>query len=225
MADDIAELILQSIIDGTLAPGDSLPPEGDLAEKFGASRLTIREAVRILRTQNVVKINRGRGTEVNATGQWTSLDAVVRASAGAHGSTAFVSASLLEARRMIEVGAVQLAAVRCSETDLTSLEESLDDMADASERDDVDAVVAADIRFHELILQASGNLFVPLLFDSFGPLLVQTRRKTSSVPGIRQSALRHHRAIFEALRAGDPGEARTAMERHLSQTQNDLREH
>lgn len=215
MAEDIAEDILRAIIDGTMVPGDSLPPEAELAEKFGASRMTIREAIRILRTQNVVRINRGRGTEVNRIEIWTSLDAIMRVSAGNSGSTAFVADRLLEARRMIEVGAVQLAAERRTEADLERLAESIAAMQDAAERDDIDAVVEADIRFHDVIMHASGNLFVPLLFDSFGPLLVQIRRKTSSIPAVRERALHHHEAILAALIAADQVEARTAMERHL----------
>ncbi|TDC46337.1 FadR family transcriptional regulator [Jiangella ureilytica] len=223
MAEDIAELVLQSIVDGALPPGATLPPEADLAEKFGASRLTVREAVRILRTQNVVRINRGRGTQVNPTEDWTSLDAVMRVSAGGLGSTAFVAARLLEARRMIEVGAVQLAADRRTDADLAELEATIARMREAGERDDLEAVVDADLRFHAVVMRASGNPFVPLLFDSIGPLLVQTRRQTSSVPGIRRAALRHHQAILGALRHGDAHEARLAMERHLSQMDDDLR--
>ena len=72
------------------------------------------------------------------------------------------------------------------------------------------------MRFHEQILKASGNLFVPLLFDSFGPLLVQVRRQTSSIPAVREGALRHHKEFLAAIRGADPAKARVAMDRHLN---------
>jgi GntR family transcriptional regulator, transcriptional repressor for pyruvate dehydrogenase complex len=222
MAEEIAEQILESIIDGRHAAGSSLPPEAELALEFRASRITIREAIRILRTQNIVRINRGRGTEVNPPNSWTSLDAIMRVAVGGQDSLPFVTERLLEARRIIEVGAVQLAAVRRTEDDLELLARSVDEMAQALKLDDIDAIVDADMRFHEQILKASGNLFVPLLFDSFGPLLVQVRRQTSSIPAVREGALRHHKAILAAIRGADAAKARVAMDRHLNPSQAKL---
>lgn len=219
MAEKIAEQILVSIIDGRHAAGSSLPPEAELALEFHASRITIREAIRILRTQNIVRINRGRGTEVNSPETWTSLDAIMRVAVGGQDSVSFVTDRLLEARRIIEVGAVQLAATRRTEADLELLERSVAEMEEALDGDDIDAIVDADLRFHEQILKASGNLFVPLLFDSFGPLLVQVRRQTSAIPAVREGALRHHKAILAAVAGSDATQARVAMDRHLTPDQ------
>jgi GntR family transcriptional repressor for pyruvate dehydrogenase complex len=227
LAEDVADRILESIIDGAVPTASSLPPEADLAEAYGVSRLTVREAIRILRTQNVVKINRGRGTSVNAPEQWTSLDAIMRVSAGRAGQPGgtHVSERLLEARRMIEVGAAQLAAVRRSEAELVELDSHLRGMRAAAEEADVGAFVADDIAFHDVIMRASGNLFLPALFGTFGPLLIETRRQTSAVPAIQWNAIDHHVQILVALRSGDADEARIAMERHMHQTQSDLRHH
>jgi GntR family transcriptional repressor for pyruvate dehydrogenase complex len=233
LAEEVADRILESIIDGAVSANSSLPPESDLAEAHGVSRLTVREAIRILRTQNVVKINRGRGTSVNPPEQWTSLDAIVRASAGrsqadhAQGGRggAHVSERLLEARRMIEVGAAQLAAARRSEAELVELDSHLRGMKAAAEASDVDAFVADDIAFHDVIMRASGNVFLPALFGTFGPLLIETRRQTSAVPAIQWNAIDHHVQILVALRSGDSDLARIAMERHMNQTQSDLRHH
>jgi GntR family transcriptional repressor for pyruvate dehydrogenase complex len=62
LADDLAEQLLQGIIDGRHRPGAPLPPEADIAGEAGVSRLTVREAVKTLRAKNVVRIERGRGT-------------------------------------------------------------------------------------------------------------------------------------------------------------------
>jgi len=216
LAETVADQLLQDVIEGRLVPHGPLPTEPELAARFDVSRLTVREAVRILRAQNVVRIRRGLGTEINPPERWTSLDAVVRASAGGAGGDASVARRLLEARRMIEVGAVQLAAERRTDADVADLRASIADMAAASDADDVDAVVEADIRFHQVVLRASQNVFVPMLFESFGPLLVTIRRRTSSVPEVRASALHHHEQILDAVLRGDPDAARLAMEAHLS---------
>jgi GntR family transcriptional repressor for pyruvate dehydrogenase complex len=225
LAEGIAERLFDEIIAGHPAPKGTLPSEGELATAHGVSRLTIREAIRILRTQNVVRIRRGRGTEVNPPEEWTSLGAIVRASAGPTGQSGLVPERLLEARRMIEIGAVQLAAARRTHADLAELAERLEGMKAASTEYDVARFVDNDIRFHDVIMRASGNVFVPLLFGTFGPLLIEARRQTSAVPEIQRNAIEQHGNIIRALTAGDPEEARLAMEEHMLQTQRDLRQH
>ena len=223
LAEEIAERILQAIVEGRLAPGQALPPEPQLAAEHGASRLTIREAVQILRSQNVVHIDRGRGTIVDPPSRWTSLSAVMRASAHAGLDEVEVAERLLEARRMIEIGAVELAAVRRTDGDLAALDAAIERMASAAGEDDLEAVVAADLDFHRGVLVASGNPFVPLLFDSFDDALVAARRRTSAVAEFREHGLAFHRRILAALRDGDVASAREAMVAHLSQTEDDLR--
>jgi GntR family transcriptional repressor for pyruvate dehydrogenase complex len=74
-------------------------------------------------------------------------------------------------------------------------------------------------------MSASGNLFIRALFSTFGPLLIETRRQTSAVPAIQDNAIEHHTEILQAIRDGDDDLARIAMERHMNQTQRDLRLH
>lgn len=225
LAEEVAEQLLDSILDGAIPATESLPAEAELAASFGVSRLTVREAVRILRTQGIVHIQRGRGTAVNPPEKWTSLDAIVRASAGRMGRGGHVSERLLEARRMIEVGSAQLAAVRRSADDLVALEENVDGMRIAAKEQRIDDFVFHDIAFHDVIMRASGNLFVPVLFSTFGRLLIETRRQTSAVPAIQWNAIEHHVAIADAMRSGDEQRARVTMEAHMDQTQRDLRHH
>ncbi|WP_050800024.1 MULTISPECIES: FadR/GntR family transcriptional regulator [Streptomyces] len=229
LSDDIAERLLTAIIDGHYPPGTALPPEGVLAEQHAASRLTLREAVKVLRSQNVVRIHRGRGTYVNTPDQWTALEPMIRAAAagprtgGAAGGA--ISEKLIEARQMIEVGAAQLAAVRRTDDDLAELAELLDEMRAAAGAGDTEQFVTADIAFHEVVMRASGNAFVPLLFEPFGRLLIEGRRQTSAVPQIRTNAIAHHESVLAALRGGDPEQARRAMDDHMTQTADDLQTH
>lgn len=222
LPEELADRLLEEVITGRFAVESLLPPEGDLASIYGVSRLTVREAVRILRSQNVVEIHRGRGTFVNKPEVWTSLEAIVR-SINASESATGVSERLLEARAMVEVGAARLAALRRTGEDLAQLESCLTEMVNGSDAGNVDLFVDGDIAFHDVIMRASGNLFVPFMFEPFGNLLIQTRRQTSAVPQIRRNAIAQHRTIIESLVAGDEIRARDAMEAHMEQTRDDLR--
>ncbi|MCT9083857.1 FadR/GntR family transcriptional regulator [Streptomyces fulvoviolaceus] len=223
LSEDLAERLLSAIIDGTYPPDAALPPEAELAEQASVSRLTVREAVKQLRAQNVVRVVRGRGTYVNPPDRWTALEPVVRAaSRSAHTS---LSEQLIEARRLIENGATELAALRRTESDLAELREHLATMREAADEADTEKFVQADIDFHATVMRATANLFVPLLFEPFGPLLIEGRRETSAVPQIRINAIAHHEEVLAALESGNPDKAREAMNAHMNQTATDYRTH
>jgi GntR family transcriptional regulator, transcriptional repressor for pyruvate dehydrogenase complex len=152
LPEELANMLLESIVDGQFPVESVLPSEGELALKYGMSRLTVREAVRILRSQNILTIRRGRGTFVNSPQSWTSLDAVVRIEER-RSPTGRVSERLIEARRMVEVGAAQLAAINRSKEDLDSLAASIEEMRLANRMKRVDLFVEADIAFHDAIMR------------------------------------------------------------------------
>jgi GntR family transcriptional repressor for pyruvate dehydrogenase complex len=222
LPEELADMLLESIVDGQIPVESVLPSEGELALKYGMSRLTVREAVRILRSQNIVTIRRGRGTFVNPPLAWTSLDAVVRIEER-HSPTGRVSERLIEARRIVEVGAAQLAATNRSKEDLDSLAASIEEMRLANRLNRVDLLVEADIAFHDVIMHATANMFIPFMFEPFGNLLVKARTETSAFPEIQLNAIAAHEEILEALTAGDPARSRDAMEAHMNQTEADLR--
>src|SRR4051812_11548354 len=224
LPEELADRLLGEVVDGTYAVGSPLPPEGDLATALGVSRLTVREAVRILRSKNVVQIQRGRGTFVNRPEEWSSLDAVVRMAANDE-SAGGVSERLLEARAMVEIGAARLAAVRRSDGHLAELRTHLDEMVAGADAGDVERFVDGDIAFHAVIMRASGNLFVPFMFEPFGQLLRHTRQQTSAVPEIQRHAIAQHRTILDCLSQGDEALSREAMEAHMEQTRSDLRQY
>jgi GntR family transcriptional regulator, transcriptional repressor for pyruvate dehydrogenase complex len=188
------------------------------------SRLTIREAIKTLRAKNIVRIERGRGTYVNPVDEWTALEALVRATLqreSVAGRT--LPERLIEARRIVEVGAAELAAERRTDEDTARLDGLLAEMAAADQAGDVDAFVAADLDFHETVLHAAGNGLIAALLDPLSRLLVPARRQTSEFGEIRRHALEYHAAILESIRTGDPEQARRAMHDHIEQTEEDLR--
>ena len=152
--EQVAEAIRRQIIGGRLAPGDRLPVEGDLASQHGVSRSTVREALRVLTSQNLVVTTRGvtGGTFVAmpdaslvAENLTTSLDLLTMAEQ-------ITVTELLEAREMLEVPAAGLAALRREPDDLAELGASLPDGPE-----DLSPTFESSRNFHRLILGASGN--------------------------------------------------------------------
>jgi len=214
LADELAEQLLQGILDGRYRAGAPLPPEADIAEEAGVSRLTLREAVKTLRAKSVVRVERGRGTFVNPPNRWTDLSALMRAATASRPTAnGAVPRRLIEARRVIEVGAAELAAARRNNAHLDALEATLDDMRAAAAGGEVESFVTADIAFHAAVLDAAGNVFLAALLDPLGRLLVEGRHQTSAHADIRAHAIEHHEAIvgrdpLGLARTGERSDAR-----------------
>ena len=220
LGDRIAARLLDEIVAGGFAPGSPLPPEWELAEREGASRLTIREAVRILRQKSVVRVIRGRGTFVQPRSRWSPLDPAVLA-ALAHDPDAHAGRmhALIEARTLVEVGVAELAAARRTDEDLAAMEVALDMMRVAAS---VDLFVAADLAFHDALMTAAANPVVAALYEPIAQLLHETRRQTSREAAARAHALVAHERILAAIVCRQPGQASWAMRDHLAQTAEDF---
>ncbi|WP_298253047.1 FadR/GntR family transcriptional regulator [uncultured Arthrobacter sp.] len=220
LAESVFDDLLERIIDGTYPPGAALPPENDLAMSSDVSRLTVREALKQLQAQNIVQVKRGLGTYVNHATQWTDLQAVLRYASTAADSPD-ISLRLLEIRRMVETGAAELAALHANDVDIARMEEANTALQAAHEARDLDAVTASDLAFHDAILRASANPFLPVILGPLSQLLYTMRRETSSFHEVQQHAIDHHTLVLEAIRTRSPEAARKAMQAHINQTYDD----
>jgi DNA-binding FadR family transcriptional regulator len=218
----VADELLDRIIAGDFPPGSSVPGELELSARHEVSRMTVREAMKTLEAQRILSVERGRGTFVNPLNRWASLEAVLRAASEGQ-NEAVASVQLIELRRMLETGACELAAARISDADIQKLFGYVAQMRAAHEINDVAAFVAADLAFHDLILRASENVFVAVLFEPLHRVLEKRRAETSAVPTIQEHAIGHHLNIVEALESRNPGRSREAMDAHMQQTLDDLK--
>lgn len=217
----VSDDLLDRIISGEFPPGATLPGELELTAHHEVSRLTVREAVKTLEAQSVVRIERGRGTFVNPVSSWASMEAVLRA-ASEGGNDAAASVQLIEVRRMLETGAAELAATRITPQEIAGLRRHLTGMQGAHDAADLGRFVEADLAFHDVILHASGNVFLAVMFEPLSRVLAARRAETSRVPEIQVNAIREHTAIVAALASGDAERSRIAMDNHMSQTMRDL---
>ena len=222
----VAHEFLAAIVGGAYPEGAKLPAEPELVAMTGVSRLTLREAMKLLQAKGVIRIEQGRGTFVNPSSTWSPLDPMVLAARAIHpDSAAVISRKLLEARRLVEVGVAELGATRRTDVHLTAMEQALAAMRAAHQRDDRDTFVAADIAFHQVIIEAAGNEIVAALYSPIQQLVLEGRRQTSSWPDARASAIRAHERILEAVRRRDPDLARGRMLAHLADTATRLEQH
>ncbi|HEU4667698.1 MAG TPA: FadR/GntR family transcriptional regulator [Arthrobacter sp.] len=218
----VADELLDRIIAGEFPPGATVPGEHELSARHEVSRMTVREAMKTLQAQRILSVERGRGTFVNPLNRWASLEAVLRAASEGK-NEADASIQLIELRRMLETGACELAAGRISDADIQTLNGYVAAMRAAHEVNDVAAFVDADLAFHDLILRASENVFVAVLFEPLHRVLEKRRTETSAFREIQEHAIGHHQNIVEALESRDATRSRQAMDAHMQQTLDDLK--
>jgi GntR family transcriptional regulator, transcriptional repressor for pyruvate dehydrogenase complex len=216
--EQIVQQIEDSIMKGALKPGDQLPAERELAQRFGVSRTAVREAVKVLREKGLVEAYSGRGTFItDGTSQAIrqSLDRMIKIGQP-EGST-----HLVEVREILEPGIAALAATRAEDTHLAAMREAIAVM-DRAEKDP-DAFIEADLDFHLALAEAAANPLILSLIDSIVGLLREQRMGIFYVEGGPQRGQSHHKRILEAAENHDPEKAREAMRAHLRQVREDTR--
>jgi GntR family transcriptional repressor for pyruvate dehydrogenase complex len=219
LADRVAAQLLATIADGRHPPGARLPREAALADEARVSRLTLREAVRMLRDKGVLSVEQGRGTFVNPPSRWAALDPLLLTSRAAlEGDPAESAQQITETRRIVEVGAAELAAERRGDIHLAHLRECIERMRQAHERGDIAAFSAADVDFHDGVMTAARNPFLAALLEPVKALVQEVRRHTSLEPQMRLVAVAAHSAILDAIAEGDVDTARRSMTEHLAET-------
>jgi GntR family transcriptional repressor for pyruvate dehydrogenase complex len=205
--EQVAAQISAWIVDNGLRAGDRLPAERELAQRLGVSRATLSQALVALEVVGVVEVRHGDGTIVTERQQQsTRIVEAIR-------SHADRLPEIIETRDALETKIAALAATRRTEDDLVRIDDAL-----AAMEADIEAGgrgVEGDERFHGAVTAASHSLLLARLMDEIGDLVKETRLESLGQPGRPQESLVGHRAIAEAIRAGDPQAAAAAMHAHV----------
>jgi len=215
-ADLVVQSIREMVFRGELTPGARLPIENELATRLGVSRSSLREGVRALAMMGVLETRQGDGTYV------TALDAsmllapmrfVVDLQPGQH------AAEVAAVRRMLETEAASRAALRITPEQLVEARAVLDGvagLADDPSGDDTERFLEADVAFHRIVAQASGNDVLEALIEALSSRTIRTRLwRAVSERGVGAATHRQHEEILRALGSGDPDRARITMAVHL----------
>lgn len=207
---EIVDQIQQQILSGALKPGDQIPAERDLADRFGVSRTAVREAIKSLTEKGLIEVFVGRGTFVTSL----SPDRVVESMTLLLRNEPHNVASLHEARELLEVPTARLAAARRSEDNIVRLRALAAEMAE--ERAAPARLVDGDTEFHVEIARATGNPVLVLLSQTIVALLRSERIYREDWEAMVPGALDQHDEIIDAIAHRDGDRAAAAMSDHLA---------
>jgi GntR family transcriptional regulator, transcriptional repressor for pyruvate dehydrogenase complex len=201
--------IRKLIEDGTLQPGDKIPPEREFAQMLGISRASLRTGIGHLAAMGVLKIRHGVGTFV-AEGPpdlgKSSFDLV----GALYG---FKPWQMFEARLILESHLAALAAERGKEEHHSALAEEVTEMY--ATFDNPSEYLIHDVSFHRIIARASGNPILAALMETITSALYDKRLTTVELSRDLRESAELHREIYKAIRAHKPAEASRLMEKHL----------
>lgn len=192
----------QDICSGKYQPGQILPSESELCERFSFSRIVIREAIKSLAAKGMLEVRRKVGTLVLGPAQWNLFDAdIIAWRTLAAGDDRQMSQDLMELRRIVEPAAARFSAMRASDEELRGIRAAFEQMvrAVAGESD----YVAADLAFHSAIFESCGNQFILQMRNALAGVLRRGFEIVSQKPGGPAGSLSMHQALCERVVARD----------------------
>jgi GntR family transcriptional repressor for pyruvate dehydrogenase complex len=215
----IVKQIIESLENGEFKSEEKLPPERDLAKAFGVGRTSIREAIRALVVAGYLEVIQGKGIYIlhnNISKDQHGLDiqAILEASP---------MFDLVEARKILEIGAVRLAAERADAKQLKKVLKVAKKMEDSG--DDIRIFYEADLDFHLALAEASGNAFINKMMkmlikalhkysDDFLATSYETKEKTILMA----------KKILQLIDEGNGEEAALCMGEHLGEVDTSLKD-
>ena len=209
---EIVERIKAAIRGGALVPGDQLPAERDLTKQLGVSRVSVRDALRMLEANGLIEVRVGARGGAFVTAPAPQLvgeslaDMLLLADVGA--------ADVTEVRMIFELGLLELACERATEADVAALHE-ICDRADAAP--EYDPALSAE--FHTMLARCTHNEALALFALALqAPLASSLQRARAADPQAGRVGALEHRAIAVAIGARDAETARRIMAEHLGRT-------
>ncbi len=208
---DVAQQIQRLIVDGVLKPGDRLPPERELAERFAVSRGSVRDAIRTLELVGLVVPRQGEGTVVADL----SSEALAMPIASVLLRKRELIAELLDIRKMLEPALAARAAAHASPEEIAHLEDILRRQREKVLRDE--PTVEEDTEFLYAIAVAARNGVVRKVLDVLMDLLRETRSRSLQLQGRPQRSLAGHKRVLDAIKRRDADGAERAVRQHLQE--------
>lgn len=204
--EQVLQRLRQYVAEGGLRAGDRLPPERDLAQRLGVSRASVKQAIVVLEVQGLVEVRHGGGTYL------------VRDSLDVEPVEEMVERrrrlpDVLEAREALETKLAELAAERRTDADLAAMRSALEVMAEEIAAGGHG--VEGDRLFHAAVTAAAHSGLLAEFMRSIAPQIAESRTESLRQPARPARSLAQHRAILEAIDAGEPRRAATAMRRHV----------
>jgi GntR family transcriptional repressor for pyruvate dehydrogenase complex len=207
---------------GEFKPGEKLPPQNELAARFGVSRTALREALQQLALMGTVEIKHGTGTFVCSSPPSSLFDSLSPLLLMDKATTF----ELLEARLYVESTVALLAAKRRGRKDVEQLTALVEGMKADLSQGRIDAFSQKDLEFHLLVAKASKNHVLVKILQTLRDMLQQfISEALISMPGISKSALNYHLRILRAIEKHRGDEAQKHMRNHILHVMRSLKQY
>jgi GntR family transcriptional repressor for pyruvate dehydrogenase complex len=212
--EQVAEHLQELVYRGVLTSGDKLPSETAMATQYGVSRATVREALRLLAAQNLIRTGKGAHG-----GSFVTLPSVDHISEFLNANINLLTASrdvtleeFLEARELLEVPAARLAAERHNESELIEVENSIPEEPVTL---NTEQLFAYNKGFHSAVVEASRNTLIVIAAQPIFSVLQTNLARSTLSQEFHRTINQHHHEIADAIGHGDGDAAADLMRSHL----------
>ncbi len=209
----VVEQFKELLINGSLRPGDRIPPEPVLCEQLGVSRTAVREAIRTLSAVGLVEVRRGNGTFIATAPQEAPLQLL----AMAFMLTTTSSGSLIELRQVFESACGELVIRNARPDDFERLDEQVQRFREAVQADESPSVLRRlDLEFHDLLFDATHNPMFARLGKAAMSAFASTMQHALTADGGYAIALADHLEILDALKRRSAADYARVVQRSLA---------
>lgn len=212
----IIRSLTEYFFSGSMLAGSKLPSERQLAQTLGVGRSAVRDAIQSLGLLGIVEIRQGDGTYLRSTGS-ELLPRVIEWGLFL-GERRIMD--LIEARQQLEISLAGFAARRRTDAEVGALNDLLESMDAAGDHADF---VDLDVQFHRLIATAGRNVVLADMLSNITSLIRVWMARSIEAAGETATSNLEHRAVVEAIQAGDSRAAQVAMRKHMKQAEHRLR--
>ena len=217
LSDQVFLRLREMVASGELAPGDTVPSERVLMDRFGVGRPAVREALQAMQSKGLITITHGERSRVNALTvgvAFNQLDDIAKLLLS--GDPANIE-HLKQVRRILELATVRIAALDCTDADAADLADLV--AAQRAELGNPEPFMKADIAFHTRIARISGNPLIHAITQTMLTWLFDYHSALLLWSGNEETTLKEHTSIVDVLSRNDADGAVAAMQAHLDRSE------
>jgi len=213
IGEQVFEQLKELIINNEWKKGEKIPSENELAASFGVSRITVRQALQKLTALGLIETRFGEGSFIKETAPGISMNQLI--------PIAYLNENslqeILEYRKVIEGNVAELAAQKASPEEIEKLEEAYKRMEQV--KDDLEKFSKADLKFHLLLANMTGNSLIIQTFHIFNDVLDRAFSQIVSKRG-NTAGIYYHKLLLEAVKSRNSSQAKRIMDEHMEDLYN-----